>query len=91
MRVNQFSYEIPTGKVSGAFNIYQANSGIIYMMMGKSFTKLEYHQINDLCIDVYSLKDFDHDLFMEAYGSSVKFCDIEAPTPSQDYTFETGV
>jgi hypothetical protein len=68
MNVNQFSYAIPTGKVRGFFNIYQAKSGFIYMMMGSSFIKLELQQVNGLGIDVYSLKDFDYDSFMEAYG-----------------------
>jgi hypothetical protein len=67
MKNNQFVYETESGKIKGFFNVYQARSGKIFMQMGNNVTPLTFDQINDLSIDLYSLKEFDHELFVRAY------------------------
>lgn len=66
--MNQFCYQTQEGSVKGFFNIYQGKDGLIYLQMGNTrITKLAKHQIDDLYIDVYSLKDFDYDDYCKAY------------------------
>lgn len=54
---NQYAYN----GHSGFFNIYQGKNGCIYIQMGSAFTALNLQQINALCIDLYSLPEFDID------------------------------
>jgi hypothetical protein len=68
MKVNSYSYETVSGFVTGWFNIYQARNGKIYLMMGSMVTPITESQINELCIDVFSLHDFDYDDYKNAYG-----------------------
>lgn len=66
---NHYQYTLSHNTTShGFFNIYQARSGKIYLQMGDSATDLEFDQVVRLDIDVYSLQDFDYDLFRDAYG-----------------------
>nr|WP_032072487.1 hypothetical protein [Clostridium botulinum]BAP25747.1 hypothetical protein [Clostridium botulinum] len=66
---SRFSYEVVDGKVKGAFNVYQATNGKIYLLMGTGYTALAEQQIKDLGIDVYVLIDFDYELYKKAYTS----------------------
>ncbi len=66
-KTNQFTYEILNGTVSGYFNIYQSKAGHIYITIGNRSTQLSFKQLNELRTDLYSLENFDHDTFMEAY------------------------
>lgn len=68
-KANRFCYSVENGYVTGFFNVYQAINGCVYLTMGHSTTKLSTDQIEELGIDVYSLKDFDHDAFVRAYAS----------------------
>lgn len=67
-KLNKFSYETSQGYTTGYFNVYQSKSGHIYLQMGDGFTPLSKEQLSDLSIDTYTLKDFDHDAYMKAYG-----------------------
>lgn len=55
-------------------NAYQAKSGLIYLSSdgGRAYTALSSQQIEDLGIDVYSLDDFDLQLFKKAYEPPLK-------------------
>lgn len=64
---NKFIYETQFGTKSGFFNIYQAKSGAIYMMMGNMFTILTSLQIKELKLFVLELKDFNEDDFRKYY------------------------
>ena len=64
---NKFTYDVKGGSVSGVFNIYQARNGAIMLLMGSKVSKLSYSQINELGIDCYELKDFNHDDFVNYY------------------------
>jgi len=64
---NIFKYQTSTGTVSGSFNIYQSRSGYIILSMGDLCTRLNYSQIIELGIDLYSLIDFDNDAYKMAY------------------------
>lgn len=66
---NMFCYEAANGRIKGDFNIYQARNGKIYIAMGKGFTPLTEQQINELGIDVYTIQEFDYDLFISAYSN----------------------
>ncbi|PAV30231.1 hypothetical protein CIL05_07120 [Virgibacillus profundi] len=66
--MNRFEYETDNGWVVGYFDIYQARNGFIYLVMGNNFTKLTLGQIEQLNINCYSLKDYDHDDFVKAYN-----------------------
>lgn len=63
-------YEFQSGetKFKGNFNIYQAKKGAIILLMGTSCIQLSYSQVNNLPINLYSLDDFDHDLFLKFYN-----------------------
>ena len=54
----------------GAFNIYQAKSGAIMLLMGAKHTALTYSQINDLNINCYELSEFNHDDYEHYYLKS---------------------
>ena len=70
-----FSYETSGGMCLGEFNIYQARSGHIYLVMGNSRTKLSIKQVDDLCINCYSLIDFSMEGFIRAYGvEKIEYC-----------------
>ncbi|NFI92833.1 hypothetical protein FC961_00140 [Clostridium botulinum] len=49
------------------FNIYQSIKGTINMLLGSKSTELTLQQINELKIDVYTLQDFDYELFKKVY------------------------
>ena len=63
------SYKFWSGnvRISGDFQIYQARSGAIIMIMGKVNTTLTLQQINDLGIPCYELDDFCKDSFDHYY------------------------
>ena len=65
-------YEYKSGEITfkGAFNIYQAKSGAIMLLMGTKHTALTYSQINDLNINCYELSEFNHDDFEHYYLKS---------------------
>ena len=65
--MGKFEYESGDTKIKGDFNIYQARSGAIMLLMGTKVSALTYSQINDLDIDCYELKDFNHDDFVNYY------------------------
>lgn len=72
MRTNSYTYQTVSGHVSGAFNIYQGKNGCIYLLMGKSITTLTFDQVDDLSIDLYSLRNFDHEAFLTYYKREAK-------------------
>ena len=65
--MGKFEYQSGDTKFKGDFNIYQARSGAIMLLMGSKFTELSYSQINELDIDLYSLEDYIHDDFVNYY------------------------
>ena len=65
--MGKFEYQSGDTKFKGDFNIYQARSGAIMLLMGSKFTELSYSQINELDIDIYSLEDYNHDDFVNYY------------------------
>lgn len=67
--MGKFEYESGDIKFKGAFNIYQARSGAIMLLMGTKASALTYSQINDLNINCYQLADFNHDDFSKYYLS----------------------
>ncbi|MFT4093241.1 MAG: hypothetical protein QM640_06340 [Niabella sp.] len=71
-KTNYFRYKTDNGWKSGYFNIYQARNGSIHIIMGNVQTTLTLQQINELFLDVYSLPEFDHDLFVKFYHIKTK-------------------
>lgn len=67
MTDNSYTYKTRRGRVRGAFNIYQARNGRIYLAMGNRYTELSHQQVHDLMIDVFELADFDYDDYKKAY------------------------
>ena len=65
--MGKFEYQSGDTKFKGAFNIYQARNGAIMLLMGSKVSALSYSQINELDIDCYNLKDFNHDDFLKYY------------------------
>ena len=65
--MGKFEYQSGDTKFKGAFDIYQARSGAIMLLMGSKFTELSYSQINELDINCYELIDFNHDDFVNYY------------------------
>lgn len=65
---NKFTYNVIGGSVSGAFNVCQDNRGAVMLQMGNMLTELSLSQINDLCIEVYELIDFDYKHFVKYYN-----------------------
>jgi len=65
--MGKFEYQTLSASHKGYFNIYQAKSGQVYIMMGNVCTGLTEKQIKDLNIDCYSLEDFSHDDYMLFY------------------------
>ena len=64
---NNYQYSTNTGTTKGAFNIYQNRDGSIMILMGKRYAELTHSQIQELCIDVYCLFEFDHDAYKKYY------------------------
>lgn len=64
---NNFSYATSKGVVVGAFNVYQARSGLVYLVMQDGHTPLSLLQLKALHIDVSVLLEFDEALFQSAY------------------------
>lgn len=70
---NSYSYQTShNSRSKGFFNIYQARNGAIYIQMGITVTKLTETQLQDLGIDLYSLIDFDHDMYTKHYEDHSK-------------------
>jgi len=67
-KTNRFNYKTISGVVEGYFDIYQGRSGHIYLMMDNYITRLTRKQIKDLRIDIFGLKNFDFDKYLEAYN-----------------------
>ena len=67
---NRYTYNTKGGFVSGDFNIYQARTGAVMLLMGVAVVKLTFSQINDLGINVYDLIDFDYEDFMKYYNQN---------------------
>ena len=65
--MGKFEYQSGDTKFKGDFNIYQARSGAIILLMGSKFTELSYSQISELDIDCYNLEDFNHNDFVNYY------------------------
>lgn len=65
--MGKFEYQSGDTKFKGAFDIYQARSGAIMLLMGSKFSELSYSQISELDIDCYNLEDFNHDDFVNYY------------------------
>lgn len=70
-KTNYFRYDTSNGWKGGFFSVYQARSGAIHLIMGDVHTSLTYQQVNELCLDVYSLHEFDHDLFLKFYARTI--------------------
>lgn len=66
---NQFTFNTETGKCKGAFNIYQGKNGAIYILIASSPLQLSKEQVEELSIDIYSLKDFSHNDYEWFYGT----------------------
>ena len=65
--MGKFEYQSGDTKFKGAFDIYQARSGAIMLLMGSKVSELSYSQISELDIDCYNLEDFNHDDFVNYY------------------------
>ena len=65
--MGKFEYKSGDTKFKGAFNIYQARSGAIMLLMGSKVSALSYSQISELDIDCYNLEDFNHNDFVNYY------------------------
>jgi hypothetical protein len=65
---NSYQYSTSNGTAKGAFNIYQARNGAIYILMGKTVTPLTIRQLDDLALDLYALIDFDVDAYKKHYN-----------------------
>ena len=72
MKANNFRYAVNNGWKGGYFNIYQARNGSIQIIMGDAHTCLTYQQVSELFLDVYSLIDFDYDIFLKYYNIQTK-------------------
>lgn len=68
MEENKYTYQVQNGRVRGDFNVFQARNGLVFLLMGRGQIPLSYDQISILGIDVYSLIDFDYELFKTAYN-----------------------
>ena len=69
--MGKFEYQSGDTKFKGDFNIYQARSGAIMLLMGSKVSALSYSQINELDIDCYELEDFNHNDFVNYYVPSL--------------------
>ena len=65
--MGKFEYQSGDTKFKGAFDIYQARSGAIMLLMGSKVSALSYSQISELDIDCYNLEDFNPDDFVNYY------------------------
>lgn len=70
-RHNYFSFETAGGYATAGFNIYQSKNGSIILALANAHTVLSCKQLGELFIDLYSLKDFDHDLFLLFYQTQI--------------------
>ena len=59
-------------KCRGPFNIYQARSGGIILLMGIKFIYLNKNQVEELNINAYELEDFDHNAYLNYYNEELK-------------------
>ena len=67
MKAGQCTYQTRSGYCKGAFAIYQARNGLVYINMSGGVTPLSLQQINDLKLDVRNLEDFSECDFHKAY------------------------
>lgn len=67
-KTNNYSYKVNDGRRHGAFNIYQAKTGAIMLLMANSYTPLTLKQVNDLNINVFNLIDFEYEDFKKFYN-----------------------
>lgn len=65
--IGSYSRPIIGGMEKGDFSIYQARNGKIYLLMGNRAVPLTKQQINNLCLDIFSLIDFSYDDYINAY------------------------
>ena len=54
-------------KIGNQITIYQAKSGGIYLLFGRIAIQLEFGQLHKLGLDLYSIEDFDKDLYNKHY------------------------
>jgi hypothetical protein len=66
--MGKFEYVSGDTKFKGLFNVYQAKSGAIIVVMGTKCTALTFAQVNDLSINCYALADFNQDNFCKYYN-----------------------
>ena len=89
-KTNNYSYKVNDGRRHGAFNIYQAKTGAIMLLMANSYTPLTLKQVNDLTINVFNLIDFEYEDFKKFYNQkaveekSLIMADINKPLESTD-------
>jgi len=65
--MGNFKYENKNGTTKGAFNIYQAKSGAIMLLMGNVAVPFTLEQIEKLHINCYELDDFHPESFHQYY------------------------
>ncbi len=70
-KMNHFRYKTKKGSVGGVFDIYQARSGCIVLVMSDGYTILSYQQIIDLFLDVQELIGFDNESFTNYYKEEI--------------------
>ena len=58
--MGEYKYESGNSTFKGSFNIYQAKSGAIMLVMGRNYMPLTHQQVNDLSINCYELEDFNY-------------------------------
>lgn len=65
---NYCTFKTQRGITQADFKFYQARNGKIFIVFGAGLAALTLTQITELKLDVYSLLDFDIDLFKKAYN-----------------------
>ena len=68
--MGKYQYESGNKKFKGEFNVYQAKSGAITLLMNKVHTALTLRQVNELNINCYELEEYNHDDFEHYYLKS---------------------
>ena len=65
--MGKYNYKHKETTFKGDFNIYQARSGAIMLLMAKIAVPLTFEQVDKLPIDCYALEDFDPESFHQYY------------------------
>lgn len=88
IKMNYFKYKTRKGSVGGVFNIYQAKSGCIVLVMSDGYTILSYQQIIDLFLYVDELIDYDNESFINYYKEQIVAYETKflKPYPNHDET-----